>query len=166
MGFPLNDGSKRLEALTPEDLAQHPVWRIVPGGTDEPLLTPIRRVRAHDLAGKLVATQLHLANGSRRWGLLGNIKVENVRLTRHFVAASVYDAGRWFHLARYHDPDYEDHGPDALAEFLGLAVDDVFPIEYDIGRYVSGDPEVLQGLLTKRPLERLSRAELIALAVP
>jgi hypothetical protein len=59
-----------------------------------------------------------------------------------------------------------ESGPEALAQFLGLEVDEVFPISYGIRSAVKGDEAVLQGQIRKAPRERLSRAEIIAIAVP
>jgi hypothetical protein len=42
----------------------------------------------------------------------------------------------------------------------------VFPISYDLRRYVRGDSPALYGTVRKDPIERLSRTEIIRLAVP
>jgi hypothetical protein len=69
----------------------------------------------------------------------------------------------WFHLARYFDVGFSAHSPDALARFLGLHVDDVFPIFVDVRRYVRGDPAALTAIVLKEPQERLTREEIRAL---
>src|SRR5262249_59029714 len=88
------------------------------------------------------------------------------RLTTHFLTLSVERDGRWFHVARYHDFDYEERAPEKLAAFLGLAVNEVFPITYDLRPYANGDPRALHGMIPEAPAEKLTRAEIIALAVP
>ena len=107
-----------------------------------------------------------LASGRRVWALIGNVDPTNPRLTEHFVTISVEHNGRWFTLSRYHDFDYADNGPEALSRFLGYPIDDVFPIAYDIQEYAEGDAAALCGQIRKDPRERLSRAEIIAMAVP
>jgi len=82
------------------------------------------------------------------------------------VTLSIERNGQWFDLARYHDIDYVDHGPDALARFLELPVDDVFPITYDVRKYVKGESSTLVGTVPKEPRVKLSRDEIIAMAVP
>ena len=79
---------------------------------------------------------------------------------------SIERKGRWFHLARYHDADYAERGPQALARFLGLAVDDIFPISYDVRRFVKGNTAGLKGSISKEPRVRLTRAQIIDMAVP
>jgi hypothetical protein len=69
-------------------------------------------------------------------------------------------------LARYHDFDYAERGPEALARFLSLPVEEVFPIAFDIRAYAHGDPHALCGSVRQELRERLSRAEIIAMAVP
>lgn len=124
------------------------------------------RLPVATLVGKLVGTEVMLANGESAWALVGNVDPTNVRMTEHFLTLSIERDGRWFTLARYHDIDYAEKGPDALARFLGLPVDAVFPIRYDIRRFVKGEIDALNGTISKEPRERLSRAEIIALAVP
>ena len=64
------------------------------------------------------------------------------------------------------DLDHDERGPAQLAEALELALDEVFPIQYDIGKWVSGAAvDAIRGTVRAVPLERLSRAELIKLAV-
>ena len=57
--------------------------------------------------------------------------------------------GKWFHLARYHDMDHSQNGPDSLAAFPGLEVDEVFPIAYDITAFCIGHPAALKGLIAR-----------------
>ena len=99
--------------------------------------------------------------------MLGNIDPTNPRLTEHFLTVSVFRSdGALFHLARYHDLDAIERGPAALAAFLGLSLKAVFPLSYDVSAIVTGLPEVVRGTITSEPRERLTRAEVIALAVP
>lgn len=158
---------KPIESIEVRDLEAHAVWQYANvDGDNEAFVRPVRRLPVARLAGKVVGTRVRLANGTDAWGLLGNIDESNARLTEHFLTLSIFHDGRWFTLARYHDFDDGQSGPDALARFLGLPVDEVFPIAYNIRPYVKGDPSALAGLIPKEPRERLSRAELIALAVP
>ena len=98
--------------------------------------------------------------------LLGNIDATNPRLTEHFLTLSVYRGdGAVFHMARYHDHDSGERGPDALAEFLKMKKEEVFPITWDVRQYAVGDPAALHGKIEVTPKERLTRAQVIALAV-
>jgi hypothetical protein len=130
------------------------------------MVRPVKRLPITSLIGRVVGSQVRLANGDHVWALIGNVDVGNSRLTQHFLSMSVFREGRSCPLARYFDPDYERHGPVALAEFLQLPVDDVFPISYDIRASAIGDPAALAGSIEKEPRERLTRAQVIALAVP
>jgi hypothetical protein len=160
-------GIKRLENLTRDDLQIHAVWQFMNvDDKGETLVRPIARIPVGDLSGKLVGTQVHLANSTRVWALLGNVDVRNPRLTEHFLTISLERNGKWFALARYHDFDYLQRGPNALADFLKLRVDHVFPISFDLTQYAKGDAAVLAGEIPILPREQLSRAEIIALAVP
>lgn len=162
---------KPVNLLTVSDLASSPVWEFVnneedKGVVDETYVEPVIQVPASSLAGRIVGTRITLSNGRRVWAMLSNIDTTSETLTEQFMTLSVENDGNWFHLARYHDFDYTQRGPEQLAQFLGLGVDDVFPITYDVRSHVLGDPKVLCGVIRKDHIRMLSRAELIELAVP
>lgn len=154
--------------LTASDLKIHPVWRFTGGDTpSETAVVPLKCLPARSVAGAIIGSEVQLAAGKRLIAILGNLKPANPRLTEHFLTLSVFrDDGALFHLARYHDYDAEQRGPKALAEFLGLKESEVFPITWDVRHLVHGDPTALRGKIESEPKVRLSRAEVIALAVP
>ena len=160
--------SKAIDSLRADDLHSNPVWQFVSEDEsgDETRVRPVKRLPVSNLTGKVIATQVMLANGVRRWALLGNIDVDNPKLTEHFITLSIENSGKWFTLARYHDFDYADRGPAALSRFLGLSVAEVFPISYDVRQHVKGHAAELASSLPKEPREKLSRAQIIAMAVP
>ena len=120
---------KCVESLRVADLQVYPVWQYANrDGPGETLVRPVTQVPTANLAGKVVGTQVELANGERLWELIGNIDVTNVQLTEHFRTLSVERDEHWFMLARYHDFDYAERGPEALARFLARPVDRIFPI--------------------------------------
>jgi hypothetical protein len=162
----MNMQSKSITALTVADIAVQSVWEYTNSDADETSVRPVATVPVTTLTGRVVATEILLANGSRAWALIGNVDATNPRLTEHFLTLSVHKGGQWFALSRYHDFDYDEHGPAALAAFLGLEVDDVFPITFDLRGLVKGDSAALAGSIQKEPRERLTRSEIIALAVP
>ncbi len=159
---------KTADELSETDLRAFPVWQFVnaDGRRGEVVLRPVKKVPVGSLSGRLVGTEVGLANGATAWALLGNVDVTSQRLTGHFLTISVLRNGAWFAMARYHDPDYSDRGPEALAAFLGMRVEDVFPIAYDLRQVCAGPEEVLVGTIEREPRERLTRAQLIALAIP
>jgi hypothetical protein len=156
-----------VEELRPADIKSHAVWQYVNvDALGETAVRPVKKLPVSDLNGKLVGTQVRLANGHLPWALLANIDAYNARLTEHFLTIAIERDGAWFHLARYHDLDFATNGPEALASFLGLRVDEVFPITYDLRHFVKDAPVFLYGRILKEPREKLTRAEIIALAVP
>ncbi len=158
---------KTVDQLTVDDLRTHAVWQYTTNRAgDETCVRPVKRTPVASLTGKVVGTEVVLANRKKVWALLGNIDAENPRLTAHFLTLSVEHQGRWFHLARYHDPDYKKRGPGHLAAFLELAVNEVFPVSYDLRKFAKGHPLALRGAIPKEPKEKLTRDQIIALAVP
>ena len=163
----MRDTIKTVDSLTTADLKAHAVWRHVNRDeSGELLVEPAKRVPVSDLVSKIVGAQVRFANGAQAWAIIGNADATNSRLNEHFLTLSIARGNRWFALARYHDPDFLERGPEMLAHFLDMQVDDVFPIHVDIREVVLGGPEALAFNLLKEPKEKLSRAEIIALAIP
>jgi len=157
---------KSVDALTLSDLCEYSVWQYTSGVGDETRVRPVKRLPVANLTGKLVGTQVGLANGTRAWALIGNVDASNPTLTAHFITLSIERGGRWFHLARYHDFDAGERGPEQLSAFLHLPIDEIFPISYDLVPYSKGDPNALRGRILAKPSEVLTRDQIIALAVP
>jgi len=158
---------KPIDLLTASDLAASPIWKYTNrDGASELFVTAVTTIPVKNLNGKVIGCQVRLANGSERWSIIGNVDIANPRFSEHWLTLSVERDGKWFHLARYHDHDYVERGPEALSRFLGLKIDDVFPIAYDLRTYVEGDLAALVGAVHKEPRHKLSRAELVAMAVP
>lgn len=158
---------KPISSIAVIDLLANPVWEFTnKDGADETFVRAVKRIPVNDLTGKLVGTQVRLAKGNQVWALIGNVDVKSARMTEHFLTLSIEANGEWFSLARYHDFDHAERGPEALARFLHLRVEEVFPIAFDIRSYARGDPQALCSTVQQAPRERLSRAEIIAMAVP
>jgi hypothetical protein len=162
----MSENVKPIEWLKVADLEANPVWQYTSddrGG--ETLVRPVKGIPVNSLTGRVIGTQARLANGVRVWVLIGNIDAENPRFTEHFLTLSIERNGKWFALARYHDFDYAERSPEALARFLALPIDDVFPITFDVRPFAQGDPAALAGSVLKEPREKLTRAEIVELAV-
>ena len=129
------------------------------------MVRPVKKLPVESLDNSILGTKVRLANGLQVWATIANFDVTNPRATQHFLFLSIERGGEWFHLARYHDVDFTKRSPEELARFLGLHVDDVFPITVDVRRYVRGDPAALTAAVLKEPRERLTDAELTALAL-
>lgn len=158
-----------LDRLSIGDISAHPVWRFESGRTgDESQLVPVKRLPCEDLRGKVVFTQVLLSNSSRIWCGLGNLDVSNPSKNEHFLTLSLNHEGKWFHLARYHDFDIQERGPKQLATFLGLDEHEIFPIRYNIENphEIVKHCGAISGYIHQEPTTRLSRSEIIALAVP
>lgn len=155
-----------LSTLTPANLDEHPVWEFRFRGSDsEPKVAPLTAVPVTKLAGRLFATRFLLANGRVVPGFVASLDEANGALNRHLATLSFFDKGRWFHLARYHDVDYDDRGPDALAAFLGSPPDEMFPMSFDIAGLIRGDHLEGSWTIERSPDARLTRKEIIEMVV-
>ena len=163
----MNTSIKDAQDIVPDDFRISPVWEFTNDdeGESDTLVKPVCDLPVSSLANRFVGTQVRLANGQTHWAILDGIDPDDPFKTRHFLSLSIY-RGEWFHLARYHDPEIDLYGPDALAAFLGLRATDIFPISYDVRAICEGDAGALKGTIVSDPQERLSRSQIIALAVP
>ena len=114
---------RRVDELTLKDIQSHAIWEYTPDEDDDETCVSPSQVPAITLKNKVVGTEIHLSCGRTMWGLLGNIDEENARANQHFTTLTLFLKGRQFVLARYHDNDYPEHGPPALAQVLNLALD-------------------------------------------
>lgn len=145
--------------LTPTDFKAHPIWdlRGEDKKTGETFVSPVEDLPVTDLGNRIIGLQVTLNNGRTVWGLMGNVHLDNLRRTEQFLSMSIFCDGALFHLTRYFDTGLSVRfGPEALAKFLDMNVDDVFPIKYDLRPYVDGNSPPVFGSIPKEPRERLS----------
>ena len=117
------------------------MWEFVSGDlAGDTLVRPVAQLPVMDWTAESAGREVALASGMLVWSLLGNIDVNNPRSTEHFLSLSIFGARECFYLLRYHDLGYATNGPAQLAAFLGLNVDEVFPIQYDVSAYLAATP--------------------------
>lgn len=157
---------KPVASLAASDFETSPVWEFVDepsDNEDEPWVSPVLQLPVDDLAGRIIATRVTLADGSEFAAVLGNVDLQHPRRHAQFVEIKIENEGKWFFLPRYHDENWDAEGPEALARFLERRIDQVFPISYDIAPFASGVESTVRGLIQVEPSERLSDAELMDL---
>lgn len=160
---------KLFPSLQISDLMRHPVWEsIIDNEADEVSVFPVTQLPVSDLGLRTIGTRVKLANGNLFWAMILYLDTKSARKNEQFITLRIEKDGEWFWLSRYWDVDYEysKTGPGGLAKFLGLSVDEVFPISYDVREFVVGDPAVVVGTVSKEPRERLPVDEIIRMAVP
>jgi hypothetical protein len=160
------DIAKPAEELTVSDLQEFPVWEFVDDDSlGETSVRPVAELPTNSLFGRLLGLPVTLSNGRVMFGLVGNVDLNDEASTRHFLQLSLNHNGKWSHLARYHDPDVETHGPEHLARSIGLGVSDVFPIVLDMRPWCIAGESALVRTIERQPTERLSSHELMQLAL-
>jgi hypothetical protein len=155
-----------VEKLTEALLRKFPVWKFCNDDElGETAIQPVKDLPITSANGCLIACDFRLADGSHLSGLMGNLSLKDDNRNQNFLTISVFIEGKFAHLARYHDSDSSERGPSWLASRLGKNENDVFPISYDISAVAIGKSTCIRGAITKEPIEKLSRAEIIRLAV-
>lgn len=157
--------ARPIDTIPPSELIMHPVWEFQPEdqSRDETWVLPVKRLPVTSLPNRIVAVLARLGNGTLVTAMIENISLSNPRSTRQFQRVSIAKDDCWFHLARYFDIDREGREPADLARFLGLSLEDVFPISYDLTGIAVGLPEVVQGTISAEPEERLRDQERMAM---
>ena len=160
--------SKPVHELTPEDFQAYPVWEFDSETEDAPdrdetWVRPVEQSPVTDMSNRIIGTTVILNNGAEMVACLGNIELNSRKATREFLILSLWHEGRWLDLARYFDVDYDRRGPVDLGRQLQLAINDVFPIHYDISANAKGPESVLRGVIPMEPDQRLSDEERLAL---
>jgi hypothetical protein len=155
-----------VEKLTEKLLRKHPVWEFCNDDeAGETVVAPVKKLPVSSADSRLVGCDLRLADGSVVFGFLGNLSLTKSGQNQHFLTVSVFIGGDVEHLARYHDHDFLDRGPAWLAKKLGKKVPEVFPMSYDLSAVASGAVDCVRGVIPAEPMKKLSRSEIIQLAV-
>ena len=160
---------KPVTELTVEDLTRYPVWEFdleyeSEDGQDETWVKPVKELPVTDLSNRVVGIQARFTGGATTYALLGNIDLRHLRKTQQFLTISLLIGDSyWFPLARYHDSGYARNGPQALARYMNLSLEEIFPISYDISNIARGLDAVVRGSIPAEPVERLTDDERMAL---
>ena len=158
--------AKTFPSLQVSDLEQNPIWEFIYEDSDEVSVFPVCELPVSTLSGRLVGTRVRLGNGNLVWAMIMYLDANRPHKNQHYITLLIENGNQWFTLSRYWDEDYSRNGPEALAQFLGLSIYEVFPIDYDVRDYVVGDPAALVGTVSMEPKERLSEEEIIRMAIP
>jgi hypothetical protein len=151
---------KTIPQLGPADFQEFPIWTFEGSGDEDLLLRPVTKWPVADLGGSVAGSEVTLSNGSKAFAMFSNVFPDDPRSTRHLLTLSVaMPTGKWFNLARYFEPTVRIFGPNHLAQALGLPVEAVFPISYDLRPLIVGQEEALHGRILAEPQERLTLQE-------
>jgi hypothetical protein len=152
--------------LTEKLFREYPVWEFTNDDEpDEAFVRPVKNFPVSSGDSRLFGCIVLLADGSAAFGLLGNISLSSSQQNAHFRTLSLFVRGQEHYLSRYHDFDFEKHGSTALAKALGKKVEQVFPIAYDLSPFAIGAPDYIRASIPAKPEKKLSRSEIIRLAL-
>jgi hypothetical protein len=155
-----------VEKLTESLFRANPVWEFCNDDeAGETLVRPVKKLPITSSEGRLVGCEMRLADGSIIFGFLGNLDLTKEDRNQHFLTLSLFINGSIQHLARYHDIDFSDRGPASLAKKTGKKEGAIFPISYDVSKFATGSKDCICGSIQKEPKQKLSRSEIIMLAL-
>lgn len=143
--------AKPIDDVPNSEFISFPVWEFAideEETLDETAIRPVLKLPVSQGEGILFCTQVRLASGEAQWAVLGNLDPQNAKQTARYLTISFLKGETRFHLARPMDFHFETHGPRALCDFLGMTLEDVFPIRYDVHSVCQGNPAAVAGEIT------------------
>jgi len=158
---------RRIDDVPNSEMISYPVWRFTNStgqGLDETAILPVQKYPVVDTKGCLFCTDVRLANGDSIPAMIGNFNPRSHFQNSHLLTISIFKGEQRFHLARYFDFHFAENGPNTLATFLGLSLDAIFPIQYDLSRICIGEVDALTNSVEathKEPLGCDDRLELV-----
>ena len=171
--------AKPCDKLTPSDLEKFPVWTFDLGnegvsGRDETWMVPVKKLPVTTLSNCGCKANATLACGRKVDAMVWSVDLKSIRQTQQFIAISFWFKTKRWNLSRYYELERpfvdekgfrETHAPADLALKLGLEINEVFPISYDLSRYAVGIPETVRGQILVEPIEKLDLKQRIALSL-
>lgn len=154
---------RNYDNLTIKDFKKYPVWEFThtTTGGDEMDVAPIKQVPVSSAENRVFGTEVKLKSGKNCWAVIGGIAPNDPSSTREFMSCRFWHKSRWFPLARPFDVAYDSYGPASLAQFLGMNLDAVFPITYDLRSLIIGNQDALLGVISAEAKSRLSTRQLV-----
>jgi hypothetical protein len=132
--------------LTIQDFKEFPIWEFTNkhesvSRDGELVVMPVTDFPVTTLEGRFIGTEVKLANGNLVWAVLLGINLAKAKP----VSSAIFYRGAETYMLRCLAPGVS--GPEQLAQFLGLRVEDVFPICFDISRLAIGAADAVKGEL-------------------
>ncbi len=106
-----------------------------------------------------------LANGNCIWTILSNVNLDIPDYNVHMLSVRLDCSGKWFDLGRYFDSDYEDRTPNHFSDLIGLSLDAILPISYDLSPFAIGNKDSLLGEIPVKVKTQLPLSELMKFIV-
>lgn len=133
--------------LTVQDFKEFPVWEFTAKhehiGLDGDLVViPVRNLPVSSLGGRFVGTEVKLANGCFSMVVLLGINLAKAKPISGMV---FYRDNEMLMIRRTAS---KVPGPEQVAKFLSLRLEDIFPISYDISQIAIGDASAIKGEIT------------------
>ncbi len=155
--------AKPANKLTPKDWEKYPVWTFDSDnegkpGRDETWMVPVKKLPATSIMNGGCRSKATLANGQHMilvlWGVdlnpLKTLKMmaefrgvpitaeESAKCLKPTIPSyTIFVKGKWWHS--------ELNAPSDLIKALGLTIEEVFPIEYDISAFAIGVKRAVKG---------------------
>ena len=97
---------------------------------------------------------------------LWSVDLGDAMATKQFIHISFWLDEKWWLLSERLFPTgkgtIETHLPTDLASKLGLELDAVFPIAYDISQFARGPADIIRGTISAEPRAKLTRDQRLA----
>jgi hypothetical protein len=159
---------KSISDITISDIKKYPVWEYISDEAnypDESWIKPVKKYPVETLENRIIGLQVTIANGQKLWAIIENIDFSNDEITKHCISLDLFYNDDWIPLARYYDINYNKYGPQQLADTIGLPIDEVFPIRYELPTSVCKVNHYNNGIIKKTPDVILSNDMIIDMII-
>lgn len=165
----MNTHPVKLTDLRPIDLQKTWLWTVVASRADGALrLKPETLAKTDKFKGRLIASQVSLADGTKLSALIEGIDPEAPGFSRHNKELYVWvDGHGWFQLAQYFVSEELKavRGDDVLCRILQKPIQDVFPIHFDVRHRAKTESPCLIGSFEHNPSWGLTQYQVMEILV-
>jgi hypothetical protein len=141
---------KAVTEISTTDLAEHPIWEYCDSTNEDGYaLVPLTDLPVDSLDQRIVGTRVTLGNGTMLWAVLSGGDLSLPTFVEEDSGLILYVDDERVSLGSAWERELPGYGAGDLCRKLGLTMEEVFPITFDVSHLVTGDRPALRGQFTK-----------------
>ena len=148
-----------IDNITWNSFREYPVWEWDLEVDDDAALFPIQDYPVSYLEGRIIGVPCYLNNGAIINCVLSAIEIGSPHKTDQFLSLTAMVNETKIQLQRYFDVGASEDPGKVFADNIGIPVDDVFPIKWDVQKYVTKGTRGRSGTITRFPAMRLNEQQ-------
>ncbi|WCL50772.1 hypothetical protein [Leptospira sp. GIMC2001] len=153
--------ARSINSIDKDTLIKYPLWGYIPSKDGSLWIKPVKSLT--NLKNRMVTAEITFRNGTKGFGFIEFLRLDSPNWSKHNrVLWLLLEESKWFRLTKYYNHKSNDpHGPEELANQLGMRIEDVFPIHFEAQKFLNKESEVLSGLFEIKPKWGVSHDEAV-----